>query len=123
MGELRPPTRRFTHETMAAHAMRQLCTQGTWNIIFDKDFDAAKKVKRAVRDEFFKQRNDEMEEPRISRPKGKSSKHKGQSQATDSKSQRFVDREEKQLDRIANILAKEKEDRKSGGIEYYNIVD
>ena len=39
---------------MASHAMKQLCTTGHWQIIFDTDFTAAKKLKRAVRNDIFK---------------------------------------------------------------------
>ena len=44
---------------MAAHAMLQLCTAGTWKIAFDENFTAAKKIKRATRDEYFKARNED----------------------------------------------------------------
>ena len=41
---------------MAAHAMRQLCSAGQWTITFDEMFVAAKKVKKAVRDAYIKER-------------------------------------------------------------------
>ena len=39
---------------MASTAMQQLCKYGNWKIVFDETFTSAKKVKKFVRAEAFK---------------------------------------------------------------------
>ena len=39
---------------MSSHAMSDLCSKGQWKIVFDADFVAAKKIKKAARNAYVK---------------------------------------------------------------------
>ena len=107
---------------MAAHAMKQLCDSRSWKIIIDENFTAAKKIKRQVRDQFFKEKN---EERKSSRPgnSSKDKKHKAQSIASGDRcrppKEKFVVKEAETLQKISDILNKAKE--VPAKTSYYNI--
>ena len=84
---------------MSAHAMRELCSNGHWKIIIDQNFVAAKKVKRAVRDADFKDRNEDTALKKTSKKSFVNSFRK-------SIAQKAAGRQEK----IDTILAKGKRD-------------
>ena len=99
---------------MACHAMKQLCDSGSWKIVFDETFTAAKKIKRQVRDQFFKEKN---EERKTSRPSKSSTEKKlKHSVKTCGK---FIEKEAEKLQKISDILNKAKEPAPK--TSYYNI--
>ena len=60
--------------------MKQLCTSGRWNIIFDENFTAAKKMKAAVRDEHFWKKGKDPKNGKAQDPKKMADKEKAKEQ-------------------------------------------